>query len=388
MTACIIGWSHTPFGKHEADDVESLIARVAVQAVEDAGLEPDDIDEILLGTYNEGFSPQGFPSSLVLQSDDRFRFKPATRVENACATGSAAVHGGLRAIESGRARFVLVVGVEKMTGLPGPEIGGVLLKAAYVKEEAEIEGGFAGVFAQIAQLYYQRHGDQSDALAAIAAKNHKNGVGNPYAQLRKDLGYEFCRTVSDKNPLVAGPLKRTDCSLVSDGAAALVLCDVETALARKKAVVFRAAAQANDFLPMSKRDITLFEGCEAAWRKGLAASGLTLDDLSLVETHDCFTIAELLEYEAMGLTPRGQGARAILEGWTEKDGKLPVNPSGGLKSKGHPIGATGVSMHIMASMQLRGEAGDMQLRDAKLAGVFNMGGAAVANYVSILEPLR
>ena len=388
MTACIIGWSHTPFGKHEADDVESLIARVAVQAVEDAGLEPDDIDEILLGTYNEGFSPQGFPSSLVLQSDDRFRFKPATRVENACATGSAAVHGGLRAIESGRARFVLVVGVEKMTGLPGPEIGGVLLKAAYVKEEAEIEGGFAGVFAQIAQLYYQRHGDQSDALAAIAAKNHKNGVGNPYAQLRKDLGYEFCRTVSDKNPLVAGPLKRTDCSLVSDGAAALVLCDVETALARKKAVVFRAAAQANDFLPMSKRDITLFEGCEAAWRKGLAASGLTLEDLSLVETHDCFTIAELLEYEAMGLTPRGQGARAILEGWTEKDGKLPVNPSGGLKSKGHPIGATGVSMHIMACMQLRGEAGDMQLRDAKLAGVFNMGGAAVANYVSILEPLR
>jgi acetyl-CoA C-acetyltransferase len=388
MTACIIGWSHTPFGKHEADDVESLIARVAVQAVEDAGLEPDDIDEILLGTYNEGFSPQGFPSSLVLQSDDRFRFKPATRVENACATGSAAVHGGLRAIESGRARFVLVVGVEKMTSLPGPEIGGVLLKAAYVKEEAEIEGGFAGVFAQIAQLYYQRHGDQSDALAAIAAKNHKNGVGNPYAQLRKDLGYAFCRTVSDKNPLVAGPLKRTDCSLVSDGAAALVLCDVETALARKKAVVFRAAAQANDFLPMSKRDITLFEGCEAAWRKGLAASGLTLEDLSLVETHDCFTIAELLEYEAMGLTPRGQGARAILEGWTEKDGKLPVNPSGGLKSKGHPIGATGVSMHIMASMQLRGEAGDMQLRDAKLAGVFNMGGAAVANYVSILEPLR
>jgi acetyl-CoA C-acetyltransferase len=388
MTACIIGWSHTPFGKHEADDVESLIARVAVQAVEDAGLEPDDIDEILLGTYNEGFSPQGFPSSLVLQSDDRFRFKPATRVENACATGSAAVHGGLRAIESGRARFVLVVGVEKMTGLPGPEIGGVLLKAAYVKEEAEIEGGFAGVFAQIAQLYYQRHGDQSDALAAIAAKNHKNGVGNPYAQLRKDLGYAFCRTVSDKNPLVAGPLKRTDCSLVSDGAAALVLCDVETALARKKAVVFRAAAQANDFLPMSKRDITLFEGCEAAWRKGLAVSGLTLDDLSLVETHDCFTIAELLEYEAMGLTPRGQGARAILEGWTEKDGKLPVNPSGGLKSKGHPIGATGVSMHIMACMQLRGEAGDMQLRDAKLAGVFNMGGAAVANYVSILEPLR
>jgi acetyl-CoA C-acetyltransferase len=388
MTACIVGWSHTPFGKHEDADVESLIGEVATRAVADAGLAPDDIDEILLGTYNEGFSPQGFPSSLVLQADQRFRFKPATRVENACATGSAAIHQGLKSIAARRARFVLVVGVEKMTGVPGPEIGGVLLKAAYLKEEADIEGGFAGVFARIAQQYFQRHGDQSDALAAIAAKNHRNGVANPYAQLRKDLGFEFCRQVSDKNPIVAGPLKRTDCSLVSDGAAALVLTDVETALTRPKAVVFRGAAQANDFLPMSKRDITLFEGCEVAWGRALESAGVALDDLSLVETHDCFTVAELLEYEAMGLTARGQGARAILEGWTEKDGRLPVNPSGGLKSKGHPIGATGVSMHVMAALQVRGEAEEMQVPGARLAGIFNMGGAAVANYVSILEPLR
>ena len=119
-----------------------------------------------------------------------------------------------------------------------------------------------------------------------------------------------------------------------------------------------------------------------------AEAGTSLDDLSFVETHDCFTIAELLEYEAMGLAPRGEGARAALEGWTEKDGRLPVNPSGGLKSKGHPIGATGVSMHVMASMQLTGSAGEMQLPKAELAGIFNMGGAAVANYVSILERLR
>jgi acetyl-CoA C-acetyltransferase len=388
MTACIIGWSHSPFGKREDADAESLILEVAGAAVADAGLEPSEIDEILLGTYNEGFSPQGFPSSLVLQADERFRFKPATRVENACATGFAAVHQGLKSIAAGRARFVLVVGVERMTGIPGPEIGGVLLKASYVKEEADIEGGFAGGFARIAQQYFQKHGDQSDALAAIAAKNHRNGAANPYAQLRKDLGFEFCRQVSDKNPIVAGPLKRTDCSLVSDGAAALVLTNVETALSRSKAVVFRAAAQANDFLPMSKRDVTLFEGCGVAWGRALEAADLSLADLSLVETHDCFTVAELIEYEAMGLAPRGQGARAILEGWTEKDGRLPVNPSGGLKSKGHPIGATGVSMHVMSALQLRGEAGEMQVPDAKLAGIFNMGGAAVANYVSILEPLR
>jgi acetyl-CoA C-acetyltransferase len=206
--------------------------------------------------------------------------------------------------------------------------------------------------------------------------------------MQKDLGYEFCRTVSEKNPIVAGPLKRTDCSLVSDGAAAVVLADTATALSMKKAVIFRGAEQVNDFLPMSRRDIVAFEGPALAWKRALAAARLGLDDLDLIETHDCFTIAELIEYEAMGLTPRGEGARAILEGWTEKDGKLPVNPSGGLKSKGHPIGATGVSMHVLAAMQVTGKAGGIQVPDAALAGVFNMGGAAVANFVSILEPLR
>jgi acetyl-CoA C-acetyltransferase len=388
MTACIVGWAHGKFGKHDGVDVETLIAKAAADAMADAGIGPEDVDEIYLGHFNGGFVKQEFTASLVLQVSDKLRHKPATRVENACATGSAAIRQGLTAIGAGRARIVLVVGVEKMTELSGPEIGGVLIRAAYQKEEGDIEGGFAGVFGRIAQQYFQRHGDQSDALARIAAKNHRNGVHNPMAQMQKDLGYEFCRTVSDKNPIVAGPLKRTDCSLVSDGAAALVLADVDTALAMKKAVVFRANEQVNDFLPMSRRDIVKFEGPAVAWKRALATAGIGLLDLSLVETHDCFTVAELIEYEAMGLTPEGQGARAILEGWTEKDGKLPVNPSGGLKAKGHPIGATGVSMHVLAAMQLTGTAGGMQVKDARLAGIFNMGGAAVANYVSILERLR
>ncbi len=388
MTACIVGWAHTPFGKLENEDIESLIVRVAGEALADAGIGPADIDQIFLGHYGEGFVRQGFPASLVLQASDAFRFKPATRVENACATGSAAIHQAMNTIAAGRARFALVVGVEKMTAVAGPQVAESLIRASYIKEEGDIEGGFAGVFGRIAQQYFQRYGDQSDALARIAAKNHRNGVANPYAHMRKDFGYEFCRNASDKNPLVAGPLKRTDCSLVSDGAAAVVLGDVSTALTMPKAVAFRAAVQVNDFLPISRRDIVAFEGCEQAWRQALAQGRLGLDDLDLVETHDCFTVAELIEYEAMGLAPKGQGARAILEGWTEKDGRLPVNPSGGLKSKGHPIGATGVSMHVMAAMQVRGQAGDMQVKDARLAGVFNMGGAAVANFVSILEPLK
>ena len=385
--ACIVGWAHTQFGKSEDADIEALFGRVARTAIEDAGVTPDEIDGVFVGVFNNGFSKQDFPSSLVMQSVPELRYKPATRYENACATGTAAIHGARDWIAAGRGRIALVVGAEKMTSQPTPVVGDILLNASYRAEEGDIPAGFAGVFGKIAETYFQKYGDQSDALAAIAAKNHANGVDNPYAQMRRDFGYDFCRTASEKNPYVAGPLKRTDCSLVSDGAAALVLADEDTARALGKAIRFRAAVQVNDYLPISKRDITAFEGAGLAWKKALAASDLALEDLSFVETHDCFTIAELMEYEAMGLTAPGEGRRAILEGWTRKDGKLPVNRSGGLKSKGHPIGATGVSMHVMAAMQLSGLAGDLQLGRADIGGVFNMGGAAVANYVSVLERL-
>ncbi|AEG51088.1 Propanoyl-CoA C-acyltransferase [Sphingobium chlorophenolicum L-1] len=389
MTASIIGWAHSPFGKLPDETLETLMVRTTRDALQHANIGAEDVDEIFVGHFNSGFSKQNLTGGLVLQADPGLRFTPATRVENACASGSAAVHQALRAIESGHAEIALVVGVEKMTDATSDAVKSNLLGASYLPEEGEVEGGFAGLFGQIADLYYARYGDQTDVLAAIAAKNHRNGMGNPWAQLRKDLGIEFCRTESPGNPRVAGPLKRSDCSPVSDGAAAIVIASANVAREAKRAVSFRATAHVQDFLPMSRRDILRFEGCATAWRRALHEAGIALDDLSFVETHDCFTIAELIEYEAMGLAPAGQGARVVQEGWTEMGGKLPVNPSGGLKAKGHPIGATGVSMHAISAMQLCGEAPpDIQVPQATIAGIFNMGGAAVANYTSILERVR
>ena len=384
----IVGWAHSHFGKSSATDIEGLISEVGPAALGHAGILPGDVDFAAIGVWNGGFSRQGFEAGLISAAIPELKYVPSVRCENACATGTAALYTAIDFIESGRGRIALVLGAEKMTATPIAEVGENLLAGCYRKEEAQVEGGFAGVFGEIAQSYFQKYGDRSIEMAMIAAKNHSNAVGNNYAHIRKDLGLEFCKTVSDKNPLVAYPLRRTDCSLVSDGAAALLIADRETARDLSRAIGFRARAHCNDMFPLSRREATAFEGARRAWAQAKQQSHITLDDLSLVETHDCFTIAEMIEYEAMGLTAVGQGWKAVQEGWTQKNGRLPVNPSGGLKAKGHPIGATGVSMHVMAAMQLMGEAEGMQIPNAELVGVFNMGGAAVSNYVSIMERVK
>ncbi len=381
----IIGWGHTPFGKYDAVDPEQLLRDAIEPALQSAGVPAGDIDGIFVGHYNAGFLPQDFTASLVAVAIPELRHVPAVRTENACATGSAAIWAALDAVQAGRVERALVVGFEVMNSLPTARVGETLLRCSYLKEEGSIPAGFAGVFGRIAVGYFERFGDQSDALASISAKNHANGVHNPYAHMRRDLGFDFCRTPSEKNPFVAGPLKRSDCSLVSDGAAALVIAAAPNGNASVTPVRWRSRTQVNEYLPLSRRDPTRFEGAALAWQKGLDAAQARLADLGFVETHDCFTIAELLEYEAMGLAPHGQGARVILDGITRRDGRLPVNLSGGLKSRGHPIGATGVSQHAMAAMQLSGTAGEMQVGQPRLGAVFNMGGAAVANYLSVLE---
>jgi len=380
----LTGWGHSRFGKLTEETLESLIVQVATEAIGNAGIDPGQIDEIYVGQFNSGMMPLAFPSSLALQVSPALANVPSTRVENACASGSAAFQQGTKSLLAGTAKTVLVIGAEKMTHAGADVVGAALLGADYDMAGKPSTTGFTGLFAEVAKHYEKRYGPVSDVLGSIAAKNHRNGVDNPYAQLRKDLGEEFCRTVSDKNPMVADPLRRTDCSPVSDGAAAVVLSVSPTGGATAP-VRLAGFGQANDFFPAERRDPTAFAATRASWQRAMAMAGVGLADLDFAEVHDCFTIAELLMYEAIGLAEPGQGAMAVKEGWVFKDGKLPVNVSGGLKAKGHPVGATGVSQHVIAAMQLTGTAGDMQLPAPRRAAVQNMGGVGIANYVSVLE---
>ncbi|MGR3425610.1 MAG: acetyl-CoA acetyltransferase [Pseudooceanicola nanhaiensis] len=383
----IVGSGHTPFGRRD-DGLEELIVAATREAVEDSGVDPQDIDAVVLGHFNSGLVPDGFASSLILQAYPELRFTPAMRVENACASGSAALFTARTAILAGTARTVLVVGAEKMTHRSTPDVTRALAGAGYQTDAEEAGLSFPQVFGQVAEAYGARYGSPLEAMARIAVKNHMNAMNNPLAQMRKPLTFEQASQVSEKNPLIAPPLRLTDCSLVTDGAAAVVLTTGENAARFPRAADFRAAIHVSDLLPMSRRDVVAFEGPRRAFRMAFEKARVGLDDLDFAEVHDCFTIAELLIYEALGITPQGQGSRALDDGSVHPGGRLPVNLSGGLKAKGHPVGATGVSMHALAFRQLTGRAGAMQAPGAELGLVFNMGGSAVANYVSVLEAVR
>ncbi len=381
----ITGSGHTAFGRHDARALESMIVEAAQEAMHSSGVDGTGIDAVFLGHFNSGLVSDGFPSSLVHQADPALRFVPAARLENACASGAAAVFAGIQAIRSGTARRVLVVGAEKMTHRTTPEVTHALAGAGYQNDPEESDLSFPQVFGLAARDYADRYGDPLETMARIAAKNHENALRNPLAQMRREMSFEACNTISDKNPLIADPLRLTDCSLVTDGAAAVVLSADNLVDAESRAVSVRAAANVSDLLPIKARDFVAFEGPRRAISQALGQAELAIGDVHFAEVHDCFTIAELLIYEAMGLTESGRGGDAVKEGTVYRDGALPVNLSGGLKAKGHPVGATGVSMHSIAYRQLTGQAGEMQIDSPEFGLIFNMGGAAVANYASVLQ---
>lgn len=385
----IVGSGHTKFGRLDAHNLEDLIVAASREALADARIDAAEVDAVYLGHFNSGMVPDAFASSLVHQTSPALRFKPATRCENACASGAAALFAGMAAIQAGQAEVVLVVGAEKMTGQSTEDVTRALAGAGYQNSAEERAYSFAQVFAIAAQAYAQRYQDPLPAMAAIASKNHGNALANPLAHMHRALSVEACNTVSDKNPLIAPPLRLSDCSLITDGAAAVVLVSAARAPQFQREVAIRASAHVSDFLPMSARDFLAFEGPEEAMGQALQKAGITPSDLDFAEVHDCFTIAELLIYEALGLAPKGQGHRVVDDGTVMRGGALPVNLSGGLKAKGHPVGATGVSMHALSYRQLTGQAGEIQVSGAPELGlVFNMGGTGVANYATVLEARR
>lgn len=384
----IVAAGHTRFGRLDSTTLEDLIVQVARQTLEDAAIDASEIDAIFLGHFNSGLVPDGFPASLVMQADPSLRFKPATRCENACASGSAAVQAGIHAILSGAAELVLVVGAEKMTSNTTAQVTTALAGAGYQHDPKEAGLSFPQLFGVAAKQYCERYQSPLSTMAAIAAKNHANAMSNPLAQMHKPLTFEHCNTVSESNPLIAPPLRLSDCSLITDGAAAILLASPNRAKEFRREVVIRGVSQVNDFLPFGERDILAFEAPQRAIRNALRAAGVTLTDVGFAEVHDCFTIAELLIYEAMGLAPKGEGHRAIDEGIVLEGGRLPVNLSGGLKAKGHPVGATGVSMHALAFHQLTFNPIGLTAPDSEFGLLFNMGGMAVANYATVLQARR
>lgn len=391
MAVNVIGTFHSKVGRLD-ENVYELLVQAGRGALEDAGVAAGDIDGIWIGNFSGGgFNSQEHLAPCAVDIDPALRFKPAVRVENACASGSAAIAAAKNAIEAGEAELALVIGVEKMTSLDTKGVTKVLAMASYWPEEGELGMTFPGLFAEYAKGYMEKYNVSAEELrvilAKVAAKNHRNAVANPLAQMPWECTFQDILDRPDqKNPMVAEPLRLFDCSLVSDGAAALVLASEKKAKELGLAQVeLSALVHTTDYLALSKRSNSEFTAGKRAIQKAYELADITVDDLDFAEVHDCFTIAEVLAYEAIGLVPDGEGPRAIDEGLVEVGGKLPINASGGLKAKGHPVGATGVSMAVLAVRQLQGKAIGHQIEGAKVGLTYNIGGSAASNYALIFK---
>ena len=380
----IVGMGCTSFGEHWDKSLDDLIIEAAQKATKSAGIETDSIDAYWFGTS------QSAASGIALATPLRLSGKPVTRVENYCATGSESLRQACYAVASGAYDSAMALGAEKVKDSGYQGLNAFPIPTDGTNRTLTAAAMFSLILPSYAKRYEVDEDELRYVIARIAQKNHFNGSRNELAQFRREVSAEkICEM-----PSIAGRLSVMDCAGVADGAAAAIVVRAEDAhkYTDKPLYVKALSVVAGDSsgLVDPDFDFTTLPECAAAAGDAYAQAGIEdpRKELAMAEVHDCFTIAELMIYEAIGLTPLGEGARAIDEGWTEKGGRLPINPSGGLKSKGHPIGATGVSMHVLAAMQLPGSAGDIQVPGASLAGIFNMGGSAVANYASILEPLR
>ncbi len=377
----VIGVGMTKWGELWAKSLRTIFTETALLALQDAGV--DKIDSMVVGCMSSGlFVGQEHLASLLADSLGRTPV-PAARVESACSSGGLALRQGFMEVASGMSDVVLVGGVEKMTDVTGCEATFALGTAADQEYEGYHGLTFPGLYAMMAVDHMHRYGTTREQLALVAVKNHDNGSRNPLAQ------FPFKVTVEGVlgSVLVADPLRILDCSPITDGAAAVVLAPADMARKMKKpAVRIAGSGQATDTIALSsRRDLSWLESTHLAAAKALAMAGRKVQDMHLFEVHDCFTIAEIMVTEALGLVEKGQGGKAVEEGLTARGGRFPVNPSGGLKAKGHPVGATGVAQAVEIVKQLRGEAGDRQIKGARLGLAQNMGGTGGSSVVHVFE---
>lgn len=389
----IIGSYNTQFGRLDDHTLYSLYEEAAKGAIADSGLESKDIDAIFVGNYSGGsFNNQEHLAPYGVNILPELRHKPMYRIENACASGSSAVHLAVMAVKSRMIKTALVVGIEKMNTLDTAGVTQALAKASYWQKEGSENYTFPSLFAEYGKGWIKKYDikehELRETLASITSKAYNFGAQNPLAHMQKARSYEDIMNLpDDKNPMIAYPLRLHDCSLISDGAAAVVITHESNIANKENAVAIAAINSATDYLNIvnSDRSTDFLEGAAVACSRALSSSGLTIQDIQLAEVHDCFTITELLIYSAIGLTAPGRERDALDSGAVFEGGTCVINPSGGLKAKGHPVGATGTSMHALMHKQLIGKSIGYQVPNASNGVIVNIGGSGASNFVTVLK---
>ena len=382
MRIAVIGVGLTNFEEHWDKNLRQLAIEAGTKAIADSGVRGRDLDAIYLGNMSAGrFIGQEHVAALV--SGELGLSIPAVRVEGACASGGIALRQAILAILSGQHNIVLAGGAEKMTDLMADSVTTSLMGAADQDWEAYYGLTFPSLYAMIARRHMFDFGTTREQMAKVAVKNHHNATMNPIAQFKKEI------TVEDviNAPMVSDPLTLFDCSPITDGAATMILCRED--LAKKytdKPIYIIGTGQASDTLALhDRRSLTTLDATVKACQIAYKQAGVTQKDIDLAEVHDCFTIAEIVATEDLGFCKKGEGGKLLDEGVTQIGGKIPVNTSGGLKAVGHPVGATGIKQAIEIVLQLRGEAGKRQVKDAEIGLTHNVGGSGATAVVHILS---
>lgn len=369
----VVGVGMTDFGELWDSSLRDLTVEAGLEAIRDSGFPGEEIDALYAGCMSSGLFVQQEHIASILADYCGLVPKSAARVEAACASGGIAMRQAIMAVASGMHDVVVAGGVEKMTDILTEQTTMALACAADREWEAFQGATFPGLYAMIAKRHMHEYGTTEEQLSQVAVKNHENGSKNPHAQYRRPVTLEQVMS----SPMIADPIRLLHSSPISDGAAAVVVCSEEKAKeAEGEPIWVLGSGQASDTIALhDRKDITTLGASVHASREAYKMAGLEPKDIDFAEVHDCFTIAEICAIEDMGFFKKGEGGKATEEGLTALDGQIPINPSGGLKSKGHPVGATGIAQIVELVTQLRGEAGKRQVKDAEIGMSHNVGGS-------------